>query len=99
MSSRKIGIEIKILVPRRSSSKLNPREFVGGFERLAIACVHGEADKRSAPGRQKRTPNSHRAAIGIDRLDREAAIAKVQPEIVADADRKSCTSESVRIRF
>src|SRR5713226_9831557 len=26
------------------------REFIGGFERLAITCVHGDADKRSSPG-------------------------------------------------
>src|SRR5208282_5530028 len=50
------------------SSNLNPSEFIGGFERLAIACVHGDADKRSAPGRPKRrTPDPHRAAVGIDR--------------------------------
>jgi hypothetical protein len=40
------------------SSELNPREFVGGFERLAIACLHGDVDKRSGFGRPKRTPNS-----------------------------------------
>ena len=34
-------------------SKLNPHEFIGGFERLAITCVHGDADKRSSPGRPK----------------------------------------------
>src|ERR1019366_4096784 len=49
------------------SSKLNPHKFIGGFERLAIACVHGEADKRSGPGRPKRTPNPHCAAVGSDR--------------------------------
>jgi hypothetical protein len=50
------------------SSKLNPSEFIGGFERLAIACVHGNAEKRSAPGRRKRrTPDPYRAAVGIDR--------------------------------
>ena len=49
------------------SSKLNPHEFIGGFERLAITCLHGDADKRSSPGRPKRTPNPHCAAVGIDR--------------------------------
>src|SRR5579864_2127610 len=37
------------------------------FERLAITCVHGDADKRSCPRRSKRTPNPHCAAVGIDR--------------------------------
>jgi hypothetical protein len=48
-------------------SKLNPREFIGGFERLAIACRHGDADKRRGPGHPKRTPNPYRAAVGRDR--------------------------------
>jgi len=44
--------------PRRvPRSKLNPHEFIGGFERLAITCVHGDGDKRSSPGRPKRTQN------------------------------------------
>jgi hypothetical protein len=36
---------------RRScpSSKLNPRELVGGFERLAVGCFDGDADKRALP--------------------------------------------------
>src|SRR5208282_3509773 len=51
-------------VPR---SKRSPREFIGGFERLAIACLHGDADKRSGPGHPNRTPNPHRAAVGRDR--------------------------------
>jgi hypothetical protein len=54
-------------VIRCSFSKLNPHEFIGGFERLAITCVHGDADERSSPGRPKRTPNLHCAAVGIDR--------------------------------
>jgi hypothetical protein len=49
------------------SSKLNPRELVGGFERLAIASLYGDADKRCAVARPQRTPNPHRAAVGIDR--------------------------------
>ena len=36
-------------------SKLNPRGFIGGFDRLGIACVHGDA------------PNPHRAVVGNDR--------------------------------
>src|SRR5271167_4943789 len=31
------------------SSKPNPQEFIGGFDLLAIACVHGDADKRRSP--------------------------------------------------
>jgi hypothetical protein len=49
------------------SSKPDPPEFLGGFERMAIACLHGDADKRSGLGRAKRTPNPHLAAVGIDR--------------------------------
>jgi hypothetical protein len=30
-------------------SKLNPREFIRGFDLLAICCIHGDADKRSRP--------------------------------------------------
>jgi hypothetical protein len=37
-------------------SKLNPHEFIGGFERLAIACLHGDGDKRDSPGRRERIP-------------------------------------------
>jgi hypothetical protein len=33
---------------------------------MAIACLHGDADKRSGLGRPKRTPNPHRAAVGRD---------------------------------
>jgi hypothetical protein len=32
-------------------SKLNPRRFIGGFARLAIACLHADADQRSRLGR------------------------------------------------
>jgi hypothetical protein len=42
-------------------SKLGPRRFVGSFDRPRIACVHGDAGKRSIPGRPKRIPNPHRA--------------------------------------
>jgi hypothetical protein len=37
-------------------SKLNPRGFIGGLERMAIACLYGDADKRSAAARPQRTP-------------------------------------------
>jgi hypothetical protein len=54
---------------RRScpSSKLNPRELVGGFERLAVGCFDGDADKRSAATGPQRSSNPHRAAVGIGR--------------------------------
>jgi len=55
------------ILGRCGFSKRNPHEFIGGFERLAIACLHGDADKRGGPGRWKRTPNPHRAAVGRDR--------------------------------
>ena len=34
------------------------------IDRLRIACVHGDADKRSIPDRPKRTPNPHDARVG-----------------------------------
>jgi len=37
--------------------KLNPHELVGGFDRLAIACLYGDAYKRGASDRPKRTPD------------------------------------------
>ena len=41
-------------------SKLNPHEIIGGFERLGIACFHGDRDKRGRPiaGSELRTRNS-----------------------------------------
>jgi len=42
---------------RCASSKLSPPDFIGGFERLGIACVDGRAAKRSDAGRPKRTPD------------------------------------------
>jgi len=48
-------------------SKLDPRGFIGGFARLAIACLHGGADQQSGPGRPKRTPNPHHAGARSDR--------------------------------
>src|ERR1700720_3975073 len=48
-------------------SKLNPRGFIGGCDRLAIACVHGHSDRRSIVGLPKRTPNPHRAGAESDR--------------------------------
>jgi predicted ester cyclase len=56
--------------PGRSScgfSKLDPREFIGGFDRLRIVCVHGGFDKRSVPGCPKGTPDPHRTCVGNDR--------------------------------
>ncbi len=47
--------------------KLNAHELVGGFERLAIACPYGDAEKRGAAAGLRRTPHSHRAAVGLDR--------------------------------
>jgi hypothetical protein len=62
------------------SSKLDPREFIGGFKRMAIACVHGEAGKRSAPVRPKRrTSNPHCAAVGSDRAAPSNRGAGAQP--------------------
>src|SRR6202022_992202 len=49
------------------SQKLDPRGFIGGFARLTIVCLHGDADQRSGPNRPKRTPNPHRAVAGSDR--------------------------------
>lgn len=60
-------------------SKLDPREFIGGFGRLAIACLHGDADKRRDLGRAKRTPNPYLAAFGIDRAVTSNRGAGAQP--------------------
>ena len=54
-------------VHRCPFSKLNPRGFIGGCDRLAIACVHGHSDRRSIVGLPKRTPNPHRAGAESDR--------------------------------
>jgi hypothetical protein len=62
------------------SSKLNRREFIGGFDLLAIACIHGDVDKRSGSGRPKRTPNPHRAGAGIDRAAPSNCSAGAQPK-------------------
>jgi hypothetical protein len=50
-----------------ASSKLSPPDFIGGFERLGIACVDGRVAKRSEAGRPKRTPDPHRAVAESDR--------------------------------
>jgi hypothetical protein len=34
---------------RRGLSKLDPREFIGGFDRLEITCPDGDAEKTSTP--------------------------------------------------
>jgi hypothetical protein len=60
-------------------SQLNPHEFIGGFEGLAIACLHGSADKRSGLGRPKRIPNPHRATVGRDRAAPSNCGAEAQP--------------------
>jgi len=71
-----LGFKVSEACP---SSKLDPHEFIGDFERLAIACFDGEADKRSGPDRAKRTPNPHRAAVGIDRTAPSNRRAGAQP--------------------
>ena len=65
--------------PRVPSSKLNPHEFIGRFKRMAIACLQGEANKRSGPGRPKRTPDPHLAAFGIERAAPSNRRAGAQP--------------------
>ena len=66
-------------IDRCRFSKLDPREFIGGFGRLAIACLHGDADKRRDLGRAKRTPNPYLAAFGIDRAATSNRGAGAQP--------------------
>jgi hypothetical protein len=60
-------------------SKLNPPGFIGGFERMAIACLYGDADRRSAAARPQRTPNPNRAAVGGDRPAPSNRRARAQP--------------------
>ena len=46
------------------SSKLDPSEFIGGFELLATAWVHADADQRSAPsGPKQRTQDPYLEAL------------------------------------
>jgi SAM-dependent methyltransferase len=52
--SRKTGCS-KQPSTRCPSSKPDPHEFIGSFERMAIAYFHGDRDKRSSPGRRERT--------------------------------------------
>jgi hypothetical protein len=33
--------------------KLNPRGFIGGFDRPEITCRHGDSEKRSIPRQRK----------------------------------------------
>jgi hypothetical protein len=47
-------------------SKLDPLGFIGHFDRLRIACVHRDADKRSIPGPPQRTPNPLRTDVGAN---------------------------------
>ena len=56
------------------SSKLNPHEFIGGFERLAIACLHGDLDKRDSPGRRERTPNPYALLLEAIALRHQIAV-------------------------
>jgi hypothetical protein len=60
-------------------SQLNPHEFIGGFEGLAIAYLHGSADERSGLGRPKRISNPHRATVGRDRAAPSNCGAEAQP--------------------
>jgi len=46
---------------------------------MAIACLYGDADKRSAAARAQRTPNPNRAAVGGDRPAPSNRHARVQP--------------------
>ena len=56
------------------SQNLVPRELAGGFERLAIACPHGDADKSTSPARPQRTPNPYRAALESIALRHQIAV-------------------------
>src|ERR1017187_6404449 len=67
------------LRPACPFSKPDPREFIGDFERMAIACLHGEADRWSGLGRPKRIPNPFLAAFGIDRAAPSKRRAEAQP--------------------
>jgi hypothetical protein len=54
------------------------RTNCGGLERLAIACLHGDADQRSAAACPQRTPNPYRAGVGIDRPAPSNCCARAQ---------------------
>lgn len=57
------------------SSKLNPDEFIGGFERLAIACVHREAEKR---GTRPLEANSEPTALPLEAIALRHQIAALE---------------------
>ena len=62
------------------SSQLDPRELVGGFDRLAVACSDGYRDKRIIlGGPRQRTANPRCAAVGIDRAAPSNRRARAQP--------------------
>jgi hypothetical protein len=65
MSAEDVVEVLRLMEENCPSSKPDPPEFIGGFERLTIACVHAEADKQSRPGRPERTSNPYLAAFGI----------------------------------
>ncbi len=67
-----------------SPSKLDPHGFISRFERLAIACFHGDADKRTGPGRPQPSSKPHRAAIGSDRSLRHE-IALLDRRLLGDS--------------
>jgi hypothetical protein len=63
-TQRGIRARIASMLSTCGFSKLNPQGFIGGFERIAIARLDGDADKRSAAARLPRTPNPNCAAVG-----------------------------------
>jgi hypothetical protein len=56
------------MTSRCGLSKPNPRELVGDFVRLAIGCLYGDANKRSAAACSRRTPKPPRAAVQMEVL-------------------------------
>ena len=61
------------------SSKLDPNEFIGGFERLAIVCGGWKCRQKSHSGSpMRRTANPHRAVVGIDRASSSNRSARAQ---------------------
>jgi hypothetical protein len=62
------------------SSQLDPRELVGGFDGLAVACSDGDRDTRIILERpRQRTANPRCAAVRIDRAAPSNRRARAQP--------------------
>jgi hypothetical protein len=71
-----VFISIGLLRTRCGFSKLDARGFIGDFERFALACFHGDRDKRGVLIGRNELLTPHRAAVGSDRATHQIAVLK-----------------------